>query len=107
MKTIFVSLFLLTRCLIGQAQLCNGSLGDPVIHIDFGSGNNPGPSLRAATTFYNYVPGDCPNDGFYTVRSNTSACFGSTWYSVNEDHTPGDVNGYFMLVNASFQPGDF
>lgn len=26
---------------------------------------------------------------------------------VNEDHTPGDVNGYYMLVNSSYNPGDF
>jgi gliding motility-associated-like protein len=26
---------------------------------------------------------------------------------VSEDHTPGDVNGYMMVVNASFQPGVF
>ena len=98
---------LLISCLESRAQLCTGSLGDPVIHISFGSGNNPGPPLRAATTFYLYQANDCPPDGSYTVRNGTTGCFGSTWYNVTEDHTPNDTNGYFMLVNASFQPGDF
>ena len=107
MKRLVLSLSILCLTFVCRSQLCTGSLGDPVIHITFGSGGNPGPSLLAATTNYGYVSGDCPNDGFYTVRSNTSNCFGSSWFSVAEDHTPGDVNGYFMLVNASFNPGDF
>src|SRR2546421_559189 len=90
-----------------QAQLCTGSLGDPVVLINFGSGNNPGPQLSAATTFYNYISNDCPADGQYTVRNSTANCFNSSWFNLIEDHTPNDVNGYFMLVNASFQPEDF
>src|ERR1700730_1300179 len=89
------------------AQLCTGSLGDPVVLINFGSGNNPGPPLSAATTFYTYYSNDCPADGQYTVRNSTANCFNNTWYNLIEDHTPNDVNGYFMLVNASVQPGDF
>src|SRR5256714_15354652 len=85
------------------AQLCTGSLGDPVVNITFGSGPNPGSSLNAATTNYTYVNSDCPNDGMYTIINKTSACFGNTWHSVNQDHT-GDSSGYFMLVNASFTP---
>ena len=88
------------------AQLCQGSLGDPIINITFGSGVNPGANLKAATTSYQYVATDCPGDGFYTVRSNTSSCFGSSWHTLNSDHT-GNANGYFMLVNASFQPSAF
>ena len=88
------------------AQLCQGSLGDPIVNISFGKGANPGPPLTAATTNYSYTSGDCPNDGSYTVRNNTSTCFGSTWHSLSSDHT-GDANGYFMLVNASIQPSAF
>ena len=106
MKTILFFLGVLT-CFAGKAQLCTGSLGDPVINITFGSGSNPGPALRAASTNYTYISDDCPNDGSYTVRTYSSNCFGSTWFSPQEDHTPGDVNGYFMLVNASYTPGDF
>ena len=88
-----------------SAQLCQGSLGDPVVNITFGAGSNPGPPL--ANTNYTYVAGDCPNDGFYTIANSTSSCFGGTWHTVIEDHTPGDINGYMMIVNASYTPGDF
>jgi gliding motility-associated-like protein len=89
------------------SQLCTGSLGDPVVHISFGGGGTQGNPAASATTTYSFLSGDCPNDGSYTIRSATSACFGNTWHTVTEDHTPGDVNGYMMVVNASFQPGDF
>lgn len=88
------------------AQLCSGSLGVPLVNRTFGNGTNPGPQLSAATTSYQYVSNDCPPDGFYTVRNNTLNCFGDTWHSLTADHT-GDTNGYFMLVNASVQPGAF
>jgi gliding motility-associated-like protein len=89
-----------------SAQLCQGSLGDPIVNITFGAGANPGASLPGATTNYQYVSNDCPGDGFYTVRNNTSNCFSSTWHSLPTDHT-GDANGYFMLVNSSVQPSAF
>ena len=89
-----------------RAQLCQGSLGDPVVNITFGAGPNPGPSLKAATTQYSFVNFDCPNDGFYTVINKTNNCFANSWHSLSKDHT-GDPNGYFMLVNASIQPNDF
>ena len=88
------------------AQLCQGSLGDPVVNITFGSGSNPGPPL-GSTTNYTYIANICPNDGYYTIANSTHNCFNDTWYSVPEDHTPGDTNGYMMIVNASYQPGDF
>jgi len=89
-----------------NAQLCNGSLGDPIVNITFGSGANPGKPLTAATTTYQYVGNDCPNDGFYTVCNSTTGCFNTSWHSLSADHT-GNTNGYFMLVNATFQPGAF
>lgn len=102
----FFIFLLLTADLCSQAQLCQGSLGDPLINITFGSGSNPGAPLSAAATGYQYVPGDCPNDGFYTVRTSTTACFGNTWHNIPVDHT-GNGSGYFMLVNASIQPRAF
>ena len=89
-----------------NAQLCNGSLGDPIVNITFGAGANPGQPLTAATTTYQYVGNDCPADGFYTVRNSTTACFYNEWHSLSADHT-GNANGYFMLVNATYQPGAF
>ncbi len=76
------------------------------MNITFGAGPNPGPPLAGATTNYQFVATDCPNDGYYAVRNQTSDCFGFTWFSLYADHT-GDPNGYFMLVNASYQPSDF
>ena len=89
-----------------NAQLCQGSLGDPIINTTFGQGANPGAPLLMATTNYQYVSNDCPNDGFYTVRNNTTACFGNSWHTLTGDHT-GDAGGYFMLVNAAVLPSAF
>ncbi len=78
-----------------------------MVNITFGSGSNPGPPLTTTLTNYNFVTHDCPDDGAYTIANSTPNCFSNTWYSVPEDHTPGDVNGYMMVINASFNPGDF
>ena len=100
------SVLLSLLSLQGFSQLCQGSLGDPIVNITFGSGNNPGAPLAAAATGYQFVSSDCPNDGFYTVRNATAACFNNSWHSLAADHT-GNGNGYFMLVNASIQPSAF
>jgi gliding motility-associated-like protein len=106
-KKIFLILFLfITIAFSSLAQICQGSLGDPIVNITFGAGTNPGSPLSAATVNYQYAANDCPNDGFYTVRNNSINCFGNTWHSINADHT-GNANGYFMLVNASQQPSAF
>lgn len=105
-RLAFYLLFLLTLTNIAAGQLCTGSLGDPIVNITFGAGGNPGTPLAAATTSYSFLPADCPNDGQYTIRNNTTSCFGNTWHALTADHT-GNSGGYFMLVNASFQPGDF
>ena len=110
MKPFFKGLALLVTVILFSndlyPQLCQGSLGDPLINITFGAGPNPGVPLSAAATSYQYVSTDCPGDGFYSVRNNTANCFGGNWYTLSTDHT-GDPNGYFMLVNASYQPGAF
>ena len=98
--------FILFAVIVASGQLCQGSLGDAVVNINFGTGSNPGPPLAAATTGYQYVGTDCPNDGAYTVRNSTTNCFSSSWHNVTSDHT-GNGNGYFMLVNASIDPADF
>ncbi len=87
-----------------KAQLCNGSLGDPVVNITFGNGADAGNTAYAPPNTYTFSPSDCPNDGFYTIIRSTSGCFSSSWHTVPSDHTG---NGAFMLVNASYTPGDF
>ncbi|MEJ7913162.1 MAG: T9SS type B sorting domain-containing protein [Chitinophagaceae bacterium] len=97
--------FLLSFCSPVNAQLCTGSLGDPVLNQTFGKGPIPAQPLSAAATSYRYNSADCPTDGSYTLLSETRNCFNS-WHTVVTDHT-GDGQGYFMLVNASFAPSDF
>lgn len=106
LRNVLLFLLLSGISLKGRAQLCNGSLGDPIVNITFGSGANPGFPLSAIGTGYTYLSTDCPNDGQYAIRNSTTACHGNTWHTLTRDHT-GDAQGYFMLVNASFQPSDF
>jgi gliding motility-associated-like protein len=83
-----------------KAQICTGSLGDPVVNINF----NPGNTGNVPANGYIFTSGSCPNDGYYTVTNSSTGCFNGTWLNVTADHTGG---GRFMLVNASFSPGDF
>jgi gliding motility-associated-like protein len=95
--TRYSFLFLLAFAGNVNAQLCNGSLGDPVVNITFKSATD------AQAPGYVFSAGSCPNDGYYTITPGTSNCFNNAWHTVL-DHTGG---GSFMLVNASYQPGDF
>ncbi len=104
-RTALLLMILTAYSVHSHAQLCQGSLGDPIVNITFGSGINPGPALSAAATGYQYMTVDCPNDGQYALRNRTDNCYGS-WHSLSSDHT-GNTNGYFMLVNASYQPSAF
>lgn len=89
----------------GQSAVCNGSYGDPVVKLDFGSGiNHTGPPLSPGITTMNYTP-DCPIDTYYSIVSSQTSCYG-TWHTVLHDHT-GNAGGYMMLVNASYDPSVF
>lgn len=105
-STAFCFLFL---CINLSAQICTGSLGDAVVNVTFGTGSNPGNPLPGNITSYSFTAGDCPNDGSYTIVNSTSGCFADSWHSLTQDHTSaaGTPNGYMMLINASFNPGDF
>jgi len=101
---IIALLILLSGC--AEAQTCTGGLGDPIVDITFGSGAGFGGPLAAGITNMAYVANQCPSDGSYTIVNSTANCFGNTWLNVTQDHT-GDPNGYFMLINASYQPSVF
>lgn len=105
---LLLSLMLAFRAMAQQQPVtCGGSLGDPVIKEDFGSGANPGPNIGSETTM-NYTPSGCPDDGFYSIANNVNpnqSCH-PTWQVVPQDHT-GNPNGYMMIVNASFAPSVF
>jgi gliding motility-associated-like protein len=95
-------LFIITTSRKGYAQ----SLGDPIVHITFGAGINQfGGALRpdSGSTTYAYIAAS-PDDNYYTI-ANTTAGLNSGW-GVTTDHT-GDPNGYMMIVNASYTPGEF
>jgi len=92
-----------------QSQVCTGSLGDPVINQDFGSGQNPGPPLANGITNLTYTSSNCPDDGQYTIANSLTGsgnCHPTTWQNVTSDHT-GNPNGYMMIVNASVAPSIF
>lgn len=101
---VFILVIMSTKA---SGQLCTGSLGDPVVNITFGQGSNPGPSLSPGVTNYSFTSTQCPNDGSYSIGTSSLNCFNDSWHSVTEDHTPGDVNGYMMIINASNSPGVF
>lgn len=100
-RTLFMLILLFVLPPV-HGQLCTGSLGDPVVHIDFGTPASPSTGFTAPG--YSYSASSCPNDGFYTVTNFSTGCFGNAWHTVAADHTGG---GNYMLVNASYQPGDF
>ncbi|MEO3405264.1 gliding motility-associated C-terminal domain-containing protein [Mucilaginibacter sp. CAU 1740] len=90
---------------VAKAQQCEGSYGDPVVKLDFGSGTSTtGPPLESGITEYVYVP-NCADDGQYSIVSSQISCH-DTWHVVTHDHT-GNPGGYMMLVNASFLPKAF
>ncbi|WP_344823224.1 gliding motility-associated C-terminal domain-containing protein [Rurimicrobium arvi] len=94
--------FLLLPATDTTAQLCTGSLGDPVVKLDFGSGSTThGAALGSAITSYTYTSADFPSDGYYTIESTTNTP--NTWWTTT-DHTGG---GYMMVVNASFSITDY
>lgn len=97
---------------VSDCMTCSGSLGEPIVNETFGSGSGPGGPLSyiSGLTYQNV---DCPDDGFYAVRNRTDKCFQVydtnppvyNWLTIPEDHTPGDQNGYMLMINAPIQPG--
>ncbi|MFM2358359.1 MAG: hypothetical protein RLY16_352, partial [Bacteroidota bacterium] len=87
------------------AQLCTGSLGDPVVKIDFGAGTalNAG-ALEAGVTSYTYKASGFPSDGYYSVTNSTNGLLNEWWSTT--DHT-GNAGGYMMVVNASISLTDY
>lgn len=101
-------IFLLLASYPASAADCTGSLGDPIVNITFGAGSDYGPPLPSSTTSnLQYIANACPSDGYYSIVNYTPGCFrpDTNWHILS-DHT-GNPGGYFMLVNASFQPSNF
>jgi hypothetical protein len=91
---------------VSNAQTADCTFKPPQITIHFGTGN-----VRDLNTGdlsnYRRVTTTCPSDGYYSFASYTSECFSDDWHTLPEDHTPGDVGGNMMLVNAAPYPGEF
>ncbi|GIZ09180.1 T9SS type B sorting domain-containing protein [Flavobacterium sp. UMI-01] len=85
-----------------HSQFCTGSLGDPVLSIDFGSGIGRGSALGSSVTLYNYSSSGKLDEGFYTISNETTGLRDNAWHATT-DHT-GNANGYMMIVNASLLP---
>lgn len=89
-----------------KAQPDKCTFKEALVNINFGTGII---GDRNLTELFNYrhVSRNCPTDGHYTYTSYTSDCFSGDWVTLSEDHTPGDVDGNMMLVNASPSSGTF
>ncbi|MBP6828555.1 MAG: gliding motility-associated C-terminal domain-containing protein [Saprospiraceae bacterium] len=89
---------------------CSGNLGDNIFPDgDFGSGiPNVVPNNPNLAPGYSYQKIPPPNDGSYSIANSTvgwGSFAANTWIKI-EDNGP-EVNGYMMVVNASYQPGLF
>ena len=103
---IFLILFFILCCGDHLLAQCNGTLGDPIKNETFGSGINTfGSSLSNGVTNYTYATRS-PNDGQYTITKTISG-LNVGWIQDIINHTPNDLNGYMMVVNASNSPGIF
>src|SRR5687768_16550614 len=83
-----------------EAQRENCILKTPQVTIHFGAGH-VSESNNMVPARYGRVGGYCPTDGHYTYSSYTSECFRNDWFTLAEDHTPGDANGNMLLINSS------
>lgn len=90
-----------------NAQLCTGTLGDPIVNVTFGSGHH---RLPPSATSYTFTDG-CPGKEEYTINNFLFGCgrtneapYG-TWLAMVYDHTPNDSDGDYMMVNAESTPG--
>ncbi|MDB4292082.1 T9SS type B sorting domain-containing protein [Maribacter sp.] len=104
----FRILFLVTALLLtgfsANAQLgfCTGNSGDAIFTETFDTGTTDGPALAPGTTTYNFTTAT-PSDGSYTVSSTTDYY---DWHNAS-DHTPNDIDGKMLIVNASFTADQF
>lgn len=104
-KVFVTTGFLLLLC-SSSAQQTDCVLKPPLVTIHFGQG-----SVRDinASPLPNYarVSNGCPTDGHYSFSPVTPGCFDGDWFRLTEDHTPGDMNGNMMIVNAFPGGGTF
>ena len=109
-KAISILLLFLISSVTLTAQLCEGNLGNNIFTDgDFGSGAEniilTDPGIAPGYTYQ--ASQATPQDGSYVITNNTDG-WGfhfPTWVRLSDNSN--DPNGYFMLVNASFESGLF
>lgn len=102
----FTMLIFISQPVAAQQYDCN--FKTPVINIDFGnSSNQKDINLLPAENYHKVTDYECPADGNFSFMPYTSNCFGGNWHTLTEDHTPNDINGRMMIVNAAETPGIF
>ncbi len=87
---------------LGVSEACTKTLGVPAIFENFGAGNNPGPAYAGCIYQYKTTCAIFPGD--YTRTNSTVGCR-SLWLGLPEDHTPGDVNGYMLMIDGDDRKG--
>jgi hypothetical protein len=90
----------------GTLESCNTVLGPTAVAFNFGTGSNPGPALGGGITTYQYTA-NCTavTTGEYTILNSTIGC-NSSWLGLPADHTPGDVDGYMLLIDGDNNRGE-
>lgn len=99
MKKFGFIVFILLFAFTSKAQQANCILQPSQFTIHFGYGDSPDVNMDELSD-YRRVSHSCPSDGYYSYASYTRACFHDDWHTLPEDHTPGDVGGNMLLVNA-------
>ncbi len=99
---ILILVLLLCLSAMLRAQLCTGTLGNPTATVTFGSLSNP--ISITSNTSYTYNSSGCPAVGEYSLPYLSFDCATGGWHTIVADHSAGDVNGLFMLVNAAALP---
>jgi hypothetical protein len=88
------------------AQQYDCNFKPPVVTIDFGTSHHEKNVDLSSLSNYEEVNDECPPDGHYSFITHTSNCF-NNWNTLTEDHTPNDIDGRMMVINAAGDPGTF
>jgi hypothetical protein len=105
-KCLLLLSFVFSFALQLGAQSSDCTFKQPLITIHFAAGNVGDITTDLLSNYYR-VSSSCPTDGHYAYTSYTSDCFRGDWHTLTEDHTPGDVDGNMLLVNAAPNSGTF
>jgi hypothetical protein len=89
------------------AQQYDCNFKPPVVTIDFGTSHHEKNVDLSSLSNYEEVNDECPPDGHYSFVTHTNNCFNNNWNTLTEDHTPGDIDGRMMVINAAGDPGTF